>query len=72
MPTLIHGVIQFNLGIALNAGYSTQYRFASEVLLDKKPLPLGSTPDLIIYPRHDSHLTIKMTLLAELTLLCLS
>ena len=48
MPTLIHGAIQFNLGFELKSNYPSQYRYASEVLLDTKPL--GSTPDLILYP----------------------
>jgi Uma2 family endonuclease len=48
MPTLIHGAIQFNLGFELKTKNSNRFRFASEVLLDTKPL--GSTPDLILYP----------------------
>ena len=48
MPTLIHGAIQANLGFELKLNYGKLYRVASEVLLDTKPL--GSTPDLILYP----------------------
>jgi Uma2 family endonuclease len=57
MPTLIHGAIQFNLGFELKTKNPNRFRFASEVLLDTKPV--GSTPDLIVYPskpldyRHD-------------------
>ena len=49
MPTLIHGAIQFNLGFALKTLYQNQFRYASEVLLDTKPV--GSTPDLVLYPQ---------------------
>ncbi len=48
MPTLIHGAIQFNLGFELKTKNPNRFRFASEVLLDTKPV--GSTPDLILYP----------------------
>ncbi|MEZ4905014.1 MAG: Uma2 family endonuclease [Spirosomataceae bacterium] len=48
IPTLIHGAIQFNLGFALKTAYPTQFRIASEVLLDT--LPKGSTPDIVLYP----------------------
>ncbi len=49
LPTLIHGAIQANLGFELKLAYPTQFRFASEVTLDTKPL--GSTPDLVVYPQ---------------------
>jgi len=48
MPTLIHGAVQFNLGFELKTKNPNRFRFASEVLLDTKPV--GSTPDLILYP----------------------
>lgn len=48
MPTLLHGAIQFNLGFELKIAYPNRFRIANEVLLDTKPL--GSTPDLILYP----------------------
>lgn len=49
MPTLLHGAIQFNIGFTLKTAYPNQYRFASEVTLNTQPL--GSTPDLIVYPQ---------------------
>ena len=49
MPTLLHGAIQFNLGFILKTAYPNQYGFASEVTLNTQPL--GSTPDLIVYPQ---------------------
>ena len=49
MPTLIHGAIQANLIVQFAINYGTNYRIASEVLLDTKPL--GSTPDVILYPQ---------------------
>ena len=48
MPTLIHGAIQANLTFELKLNYSTQFRIASEVTLDTQPI--GSTPDLVLYP----------------------
>lgn len=49
MPTLIHGAIQANIGFELKLHYRNEFRVASEVLLDTKPL--GSTPDIILYPQ---------------------
>ncbi len=48
MPTLLHGAIQFNIGFELKIAYPNRFRIASEVLLDTKPL--GSTPDVVLYP----------------------
>lgn len=48
MPTLLHGAIQFNIGFELKTAYPNSFRIASEVLLDTKPL--GSTPDVVLYP----------------------
>lgn len=48
MPTLIHGAIQANVSFELKLNYRTQFRVASEVLLDTQPT--GSTPDIILYP----------------------
>ena len=48
MPTLIHGAIQANLSFELKLNYGTQFRVASEVLLDTQPT--GSTPDVVLYP----------------------
>jgi Uma2 family endonuclease len=48
MPTLLHGAIQFNIGFEVKIKYPNQFRIASEVLLDTQPV--GSTPDLILYP----------------------
>ena len=49
MPTLIHGAIQANLIVQFAINYGSLYRIASEVLLDTQPL--GSTPDIILYPK---------------------
>ena len=49
MPTLIHGSIQINIGAELKLNYGSLFRIASEVLLDTQPL--GSTPDIILYPK---------------------
>lgn len=49
MPTLIHGSIQANISFELKLNYRTKFRIASEVLLDTKPL--GSTPDIVLYPQ---------------------
>lgn len=49
MPTLIHGAIQANLIVQFAINYGSQYRIASEVLLDTQPV--GSTPDIILYPK---------------------
>lgn len=49
MPTLIHGAIQFNIGFEIKTNYGNQFRIVNEVLLDTKPL--GSTPDVILYPQ---------------------
>ncbi len=46
IPTLIHGIVQANIGFELKANYRQKYLFASEVTLDTTPK--GSTPDLII------------------------
>lgn len=48
MPTLLHGAIQFNVGFELKVQYPNRFRIASEVLLDTQPI--GSTPDLVLYP----------------------
>ena len=48
MPTLLHGAIQFNIGFELRIAYPNRFRIASEVLLDTKPV--GSTPDVVLYP----------------------
>ncbi len=48
MPTLIHGAIQANLIVQIAVKHPDQFRIASEVLLDTQPL--GSTPDLVLYP----------------------
>lgn len=48
MPTLLHGAIQANLGFELKLNYRDKFRIASEVTLNTQPL--GSTPDLIVYP----------------------
>ena len=51
MPTLIHGAIQANLVFEIRLKYQNQFRIASEVLLDTQPI--GSTPDVILYPLGD-------------------
>ena len=48
MPTLLHGAIQANLIIQTAMAYPNRFRIASEVLLDTKPV--GSTPDVVLYP----------------------
>lgn len=48
IPTLLHGAIQFNIGFELKIAYPNRFRIASEVLLDTKPV--GSTPDVVLYP----------------------
>lgn len=48
MPSLNHGVIQYNLGLEL-APYRKQYRIATEVSLRLDGWP--STPDIIILPK---------------------
>lgn len=48
MPTLLHGAIQFNIGFELKIAYPNRFRIANEVLLDTKPV--GSTPDVVLYP----------------------
>jgi Uma2 family endonuclease len=48
MPTLIHGIVQANIGFELKTTYRQKYLIASEVTLDT--LPKGSTPDLIVLP----------------------
>jgi len=48
MPSLNHGVIQYNIGLEL-APYRKQYRFATEVSLRLDGWP--STPDIIILPK---------------------
>ncbi|MCU0393992.1 MAG: Uma2 family endonuclease [Thermoflexibacter sp.] len=48
MPNLTHGAIQANLVFELKSLYRKLYRIASEVSLDT--LPVGSTPDVVIYP----------------------
>ena len=49
MPTLLHCAIQANLGFELKLNYRNNYRIASEVTLNTQPM--GSTPDLIVYPQ---------------------
>jgi Uma2 family endonuclease len=49
MPTLLQGAIQANLGFELKLNYRNKYRIASEVTLNTQPM--GSTPDLIVYPQ---------------------
>ncbi len=48
MPNLTHGAIQANLIFELKSAYGKSFRVASEVALDTKPL--GSTPDVVVYP----------------------
>lgn len=48
MPDLIHGAVQANLSFELKLRYRADYRIASEVAL--ATAPVGTTPDLIIYP----------------------
>lgn len=48
MPSLNHGIIQYNIGLEL-APYRRQYRFATEVSLRLEGWP--STPDIIILPK---------------------
>lgn len=48
MPSLNHGRIQLNTGIALGTRYRTKYSFGSETSLDLNGWP--STPDLLISP----------------------
>jgi Uma2 family endonuclease len=48
IPTLTHGAIQANLTFELKTIFQKPRRVASEVTLDT--LPLGSTPDLVVYP----------------------
>ncbi len=49
MPTLIHGAIQANLIFELKLNYRDRFRVASEVTLNTPPM--GSTPNLIVYPQ---------------------
>jgi Uma2 family endonuclease len=55
MPTLIHGIVQANIGFELKTAYRQKYLIASEVTLDT--LPKGSTPDLIILPNQKVNLS---------------
>jgi Uma2 family endonuclease len=55
MPTLIHGIIQANIGFELKTAYGQKYLIASEVTLDT--VPKGSTPDLIILPNQKVNLS---------------
>ena len=48
MPSLNHGTIQINVGVALVNRYRHQYRFTSETSLDLEGWP--STPDILIFP----------------------
>ena len=48
MPSLNHGSIQLNAGMALASRYRNLYRFTSETSLDLDGWP--STPDLLILP----------------------
>jgi len=41
-------VLQANLIVQFSISYGTNFRIASEVLLDT--LPKGSTPDVVLYP----------------------
>lgn len=49
MPTYIHGAIQSNLLFELRLKYQDKLRVLSEVTLATQPL--GSTPDLLLYPQ---------------------
>ena len=55
MPTLIHGIVQANIGFELKTAYRQKYLIASEVTLDT--LPKGFTPDLIILPNQKINLS---------------
>ena len=48
MPSLNHGMIQMNAGIALGTRYRANYRFTTETSLDLDGWP--STPDILIFP----------------------
>jgi hypothetical protein len=48
MPNLIHGIIQANLSFEFKSRYRNQFHIASEVAL--ATLPIGTTPDLVLYP----------------------
>ncbi|WP_229250791.1 hypothetical protein [Emticicia aquatilis] len=49
LPTYIHGAIQSNLLFELRLKYQDKLRVLSEVTLATQPL--GSTPDLLLYPQ---------------------
>ncbi len=49
MPNLTHGAIQANLVFEIKLNFGDQHRIASEVSL--ATTPIGSTPDLVIYPQ---------------------
>ncbi len=49
MPNLTHGAIQINLGAELKIKYGANHLVAGEVSL--ATVPLGSTPDIVVYPK---------------------
>lgn len=51
MPNLTHGLIQMNIGFEIKSSYGKEYSVASEVSL--ATIPIGSTPDLVIYPKRN-------------------
>ena len=48
MPDTIHAAVQMNLGAQLVVRYGREYRILSELSLATEPV--GTTPDLVIYP----------------------